>query len=91
MHLGAPSDFQNLLDSHSQGAGTKPQVITPVLQGPQTQQQNKQENDIANRKRKLHFQQKDLKIFFVHNNSLYFAFPVVFNNSILREKFHLAK
>lgn len=34
--LGAPSDFQNLLDSHSQGAGTKLQVITPVLQGSQT-------------------------------------------------------
>lgn len=50
--LGAPSAFQNLLDSCGQAAGTKllAQCIINVLQRSQNQQQNKQENDISKRK-----------------------------------------
>lgn len=74
--LGAPSDFQKLIDSYSQDAGTKP-GISPVLQGIS--------NPTAKQTRKLHFQQKKNYIsnrkilrssLSIKYNSLYFAFPI---------------
>lgn len=87
--LGAPSAFQNLLDSCGQAAGTKPQCIIHVLQKSQTQQQSNQENDITKRKNEkaMHFKTYDVlrSSLSMKHNSLYFAFPIIFNNSVLRK------